>query len=212
MIKTAGLLALFCSMLSGCNSTPERGYEVLKVPVPLDGYRVGSQWKVGVGPIESTEPGAEVEQVVGMNSWSTTREDVVGGQLTGALTAYVATTFGLRANTDFSLELKNMNHHFVKDAGKIGENGTFLWDTIAVDSIDFTLIGSAFSREQLTEKWNRTASASSLTLQPSDSTKGLYKISASGKPIVVAIRVVNIEWSSAKDFIITTVDSGLPHL
>jgi hypothetical protein len=212
MMKATGLLVLLCTILSGCNSSPERGYEVLKVPVPLDRYRVGSQWKVGVGPTEGTEPGAEAEQVVGTNGWSTTRADVVGGQLTGTLTAYVATTLGLSANTDFSLELKNLNHHFVKDASKIGESGTFLWDTIAVDSIDFTLTGSAFSRQQLIEKWNHRAGASDLTLQPSDSTKGLYKISASGKPIVVAIRVVNMEWSSAKDFIITTVDSGLPHL
>ncbi len=196
-MRTFGALLL---LLAACGTRASliESYEVLRVPVAAAQYDAGRGWNSAIGAPDTPRPGdlavATHEGVTGLET--TTDRTALDFKLTLPVIDWIGGKLGLKSTERITLQLKGLRHQSVQDARQLRETRAVLWEAITADAIDLTIDTTSAADLDLTGEalGQRLAEgADGATLAVKRSATGRYVLSST-RPLVIAIRVVELEW------------------
>jgi hypothetical protein len=174
-----------------------RGYEFLKEP--RGGLKVGSQWKVGLGPLtDGPADGVDVaEQARGLD-WLENRTERRGSaRLDATLAGFFSAGLGIDASRIVSIQAEGLTHRQVVNPEKLVRGHAYLWETIEASKVRIALERGL--EAELRGRGDRLAASDmgrklDLRFAAAGGSAGSYLVT--GRNLVVAVKVVSFDMSA----------------
>jgi len=196
MRNLPALILLFAAC--GTRGRLIENYEVLRVPVAAAQYEAGRGWNSAIGAPDTPRPAdLSVATQEGVTSLETTTDrTALDFKLAIPVIDWLGGKLGLKSTERLTLKLRGLKHQSVQDARQLRETHAVLWEAVTADGIDLTIDTSGAAELDLTgealgKKLAEGADPASLTVKRNST--GKYVLSSS-RPLVIAIRVVELEW------------------